>query len=292
MKITVGQYAGFCFGVKRAYDLAIQSVSKAKKLKKNIYTFGPLIHNERVIDSLKKQQIEIIIDEKELLQIKNSIIIVRSHGIKKELYNNIKLGNNEIIDATCPFVKKIHSLVSEKSNNNELIVIVGNINHPEVIGIVSYSNSHIVVISNEREVELIDNLLLDNNINTINIFAQTTFETIKYEKIIEKINNKYHNIKINSYNTICASTKERQDEVLSLAKKNDIMLIIGSKQSSNTMNLYKTASLVSDKVYFIEKKEDVNNIHFNINDKIGVSAGASAPCDLIREIMDYAKSRF
>ena len=276
----IAKTAGFCYGVKRAIDTAISEL----KNNNEIYSFGPIIHNERVINDLNKMGLKVINDDPK--NIKNKNIIIRSHGIEKENLLILQKNNNKIIDLTCPYVKKIHNLVNKYSNDGYHIIVIGDKEHIEVKGIVSYANGKIDVINDINDVNY---LAIDKNDKVLIVF-QTTYNIQKSKKFIEILTNLFYNCKV--INTICNATDERQNEVLELSKECDIFLIIGSKTSSNTNKLTDIAKENCKRVYLISEKNDIDRIIMNKNSIVGVSAGASAPNYLIEEILMYARTKF
>lgn len=300
MEIIVGKFAGFCFGVKRAVEMA-EKESEDKS--GEIYTLGPIIHNEKVISYLKEKGIEVLEDENAAKIVKNATVIIRSHGVSPNVYEILKNNNCKIVDATCPFVKKIHNLVNENSQNGEMIVIVGNKNHPEVQGIIGYINGEYTILESEEDaLTFIENKELDERAYVrggirdtqgavkVCVFSQTTFNSFKYKNIIDIISKKYYNM--NVFTTICNSTEERQHEAFEMSKKCTKMLILGSKTSSNTKKLFDIASKNCDQTFFVDDISEIKKIYLNENDVIGVCAGASTPSNFIGEVVSYARTKF
>ena len=282
MEVIVAKNAGFCFGVKRA-------IEETEKLlvdrKKTIYSIGSLIHNESVINKLKEKGLIELDDLNAIGNLKNETVIIRTHGIEKDVRDILTKNGNELIDLTCPFVSKIHEIVDKHSNDGYKVIVIGDKNHPEVKGIVSYGKEVYVCLS---EVD-IGSLNIPTNSKVLVVF-QTTINSANAEKLVDILRKIYYNIKV--ANTICNTTKVRQEEVLSLAKVLDVMLIIGSPNSSNTMKLYEIAKKYCHKAYLITDKASLNNININKNEKVGVSAGASTPQYLIEEILTNVRNEF
>ena len=289
MEITVAKNSGFCFGVKRAIDIAINEAAKNNDNKK-IFTYGPIIHNETVIADLKSKGIEDFLNYKNYNQNENNLVIIRSHGVGPDVYLDLKNKNINYIDATCPFVKKIHELVLEYSSSGYEIIIFGDKEHQEVKGSANWSKSNIYILSSIKEAEEL-NLKKDRKYA---IFSQTTFDTKTFEILVEFFNKNGYNLKV--FDTICPSTKLRQEEIFDISKASDLMLIIGSKNSSNTKKLYNISKNNCVKTYLIESVSDLEKVNFSDVDsivkRIGIGAGASAPEKIIQEVYEYVRCKF
>ena len=268
MLIKVAENTGFCFGVKRAVDMALQEAEEGI-----VYTLGALIHNEDVIDELEKKGIYAIDTPEEAPE--GSTIVIRSHGVKKEVYEQCKARNLKVLDATCPFVEKIHKIVYEAGEN--AVIIIGKENHPEVEGICGWCHGEAYCIENVQDVEALP-LLPDAC-----VVVQTTFSKEKADAIEAAIKERIKNACL--HDTICHTTAMRQNEASELAKKCSVMIVIGGKNSSNTQKLYEickksckiTQSIANVDELFLEK------IH--CDDIIGIVAGASTPDWKIREVV-------
>lgn len=280
-ELLIAKNAGFCFGVKRAID----EVNKALSKYDEIYSIGQIIHNERVVDDLQKKGLKVLTDN-EALSLKNKNIIIRSHGIEKEKLSVLKQNNNNIIDLTCPFVKKIHNIVEDWSNKGDTIIVIGDNKHEEVKGIVSYAKGDIYVVDNE---ESIKSLKIVEKSSILLVF-QTTFNQVYGQKLVAILKNMFYNLTVS--NTICNATEERQKETSNLARNCDSFIVIGSNSSSNTQKLYEIARKNCENAYLVNSVNDLNNVRIGKNDILGVSAGASVPDYLIQEITDYARTNF
>ena len=270
MNVIVAKTAGFCFGVKRAVDFAY---SKAGQ--KNIYTYGPIIHNKEVTKDLEKKGIKIIDN---LEDGKNGEIIIRSHGVPPSVYDTLDKENIKYTDCTCPFVKKIHNIVRKSYiEENKSIIIVGSGEHPEVVGINGECNNTAIIVDS---VETAEKLELDKNVEYA-LVEQTTFQIDVYNKIILTLSQKSDNIKVN--NTICSATSDRQKEAVEIASKVDIMIVLGDKNSSNTRKLYEISKKICENVYFCETISDLRLKNLKNDVTIGVTAGASTPPEIIKE---------
>ena len=276
MKIITAEYAGFCFGVKNAVDIALE------KARGGTYTYGELIHNEIVTGELFSRGVKCIDNAEE---VKSGTVILRSHGITKNEYEILKQNDVEIIDATCPFVKKIQNLAAEYSAKGYHIVVIGKAEHPEVKGIVSYAESGCTVIDENYPLEEL------RRYEKLCFVAQTTFDTEKYADIIKKIEK--HRFKtVEIFDTICYTTYKRQKEAAKISSVCNVMLVLGSKKSSNTVKLYEICKKNCSNSYLIEAADALKNINFKTTDTVGIVAGASTPNGLITEVKEYMGQQF
>ena len=275
MEITVAKSAGFCFGVQRAVD------SVYKELEENsgkIYTFGPIIHNEQVVEDLNKRGIEVIDTVEQLKKIKEGTVVIRSHGVAKEIYDILEQQKLKMVDATCPFVKKIHNIVLDESNNGKTIIIIGNDNHPEVEGIKGWVNGEVIVINKEEQIE---KLSLPEQTKAC-IVSQTTFNHNKFKYLVEIIRKKGYDITV--VNTICNATHVRQVEAQKISSKVDGMIVIGGKDSSNTQKLYDICRNECENTFYVQTVKDLNLHELKSLKSIGITAGASTPKNIIEEV--------
>lgn len=276
MEVIVAETAGFCFGVKRAVDKVYEQIKESPYEK--IYTYGPIIHNEEVVGDLEKKGVSIINSKEELKMLKKGIIIIRSHGVDKEVYDIANSNNLKIVDATCPFVLKIHKIVEKEKNNGSHIIIIGNSNHPEVQGIKGWSGEDTTVIGNEEEARSFSM----EKPKKICIVSQTTFNYNKFKYLVEIISKKRYDI--NVLDTICNATHERQAEAKKIAANVDSMIVIGGKNSSNTQKLYEICSKECSSTYYIQTLEDMNLCELQSSSCVGITAGASTPNYIIEEV--------
>lgn len=275
MEITVAKSAGFCFGVQRAVD------SVYKELEENsgkIYTFGPIIHNEQVVEDLNKKGIEVIDTVEQLKKIKEGTVVIRSHGVAKEIYDILEQQKLKMVDATCPFVKKIHNIVLDESNNGKTIIIIGNDNHPEVEGIKGWVNGEVIVINKEEQIE---KLSLPEQTKAC-IVSQTTFNHNKFKYLVEIIRKKGYDITV--VNTICNATHVRQVEAREISSNVDGMIVIGGKNSSNTQKLYDICRNECENTFYVQTVKDLNLHELKSLKSIGITAGASTPKNIIEEV--------
>ncbi len=273
--ITLAETAGFCFGVDRAVNLVYKLVEKGEK----VCTLGPIIHNAQLVADLESKGVRIIDSVEECPQ--GYTIVVRTHGVDKSIIDEIEKNSISYVDATCPFVKKIHNIV-KKYDKNTPILIAGDANHPEVLGICSYCNGSFFVFNNQKELEkILQNPEFDKEAEIICV-SQTTFslkEWKKCEKIIKKV---CTNCKI--FDTICNATSDRQNEAEEISKNSDAMIIIGGRHSSNTCKL-RDVSAQSCDAFLIETAQELEGINLDGYSVIGVTAGASTPSVIIKEVL-------
>ncbi len=272
-EVILAKSAGFCFGVKRAVDTVYEQTGK-----KNVYTFGPIIQNEEVVKDLEKKGVFVINTMEELDDITEGTVIIRSHGVSSAVYEALQKKGVEIVDATCPFVLKIHNIVKQESANGKQIVIIGNEKHPEVEGIMGWSKTQVHVVDT---VEKAQNLQLDPQ-REVCIVSQTTFNYNKFKELVEIISEKGYNIIIR--NTICNATEERQTEAREIAKRVDAMIVVGGSSSSNTRKLYEICKNECKDTYYIQTLNDLDMTSLGKADCIGITAGASTPNNIIQEV--------
>lgn len=276
MEIVLGKTAGFCYGVKRA----VEGVKEELEKEENVYCLGEIVHNKSVIRDLEAKGVTFIND---VSQSKGKTII-RAHGVTKKVYEELSKNKIEFKDFTCPNVVKIHKIAEEYRKKDYFIILVGVNNHPESIGTISFCGENSAIL---QDFEQIDNLLVKiENKNNILVIAQTTYNSAKFDEIIDILKEKLVNKNIEVLKTICQATKIRQDETRKIAKKVDIMLIIGDKNSSNTNKLYDISSTNCERVYFIQTVDEIKHINFDGIKKVGVMAGASTPNEDIQAVVN------
>lgn len=283
MEITVAKTAGFCFGVKRAVEKVYDQIATGKK---PIYTYGPIIHNEEVVRDLEEKGVQVINSKEELEALKEGVVVIRSHGVGREIYELLERQGLELVDATCPFVKKIHKIVREQCEAGRRVIIVGNEHHPEVEGIKGWGNEYTLAVESLEEFE---NLALRPD-EKLCIVAQTTFNYNKFQELVEIFEKKGYDISV--VNTICNATEERQTEAKEIAAKVDAMIIIGGRHSSNTRKLYEICSRECADTYFIQTLDD---LHLDLPKSVrlvGITAGASTPNKIIEEVQNYVRINF
>lgn len=276
MEVILAKKAGFCFGVQKAIDMVYDEANSSNN---NIYTYGPIIHNEEVVSDLESKGVKAInFDENELNDLSHCTVVIRSHGVGKNIYDSLEQKNCDVVDATCPFVKKIHNIVKEESEKGKTIIIVGSEYHPEVEGIKGWVNGDAFIVDNEEDARGID---LDSN-TPVCIVSQTTYNPEKFAKLVEIIGEKGYDS--NVVNTICNATNERQKEAKEIAGKVDAMIVIGGKNSSNTQKLYEICKNECENTFYIQTAKDMDFEKLKDFEKVGITAGASTPKNIIEEV--------
>lgn len=283
MEVIVAKTAGFCFGVKRAVEKVYEQIAAADR---PVYTYGPIIHNEQVVADLEKKGVAVLHTEEELKNLKDGIVIIRSHGVGKHIYDLLEANGITVVDATCPFVKKIHRIVREQQAEGRRVIIIGNPRHPEVEGIRGWGDGSTLVVENEDQIDL---LPLSEG-EKLCIVAQTTFNYNKFQDLVEIFAKKGYDILV--LNTICSATQERQVEARRIASEVDAMIVIGGKNSSNTQKLYEICQKECSNTYFIQSLGDFNPECVNSVRSIGITAGASTPNQIIEEVHTNVRLKF
>ena len=272
MEVNLAKTAGFCFGVRRAVDKVYEEAGKEQ-----VYTYGPIIHNSEVVSDLEQRGVKVLRSREELEQISEGTVIIRSHGVAKDIYELIRQKGLHLVDATCPFVLKIHRIVEKASAEGKQILIIGSSEHPEVEGIRGWCSGEVHVISDAEGlsgVELGD--------NPVCVVSQTTFNYNKFQDIVEVIKEKSYHIEV--CNTICNATEERQLEAKSIAHDVDAMIVIGDRQSSNSQKLYEISKKECGNTFFVQTLKDLDLKLFESTGKVGITAGASTPEKIIKEV--------
>ena len=289
MEIQLAKSAGFCFGVKRAVETVYEQLKEQQDGEHDrvpIYTYGPIIHNEQVVKDLEDKGVTVIENEEQLRTLDRGIVIIRSHGVEKGIYQLLEEKGLTCVDATCPFVKRIHNIVEKESANGKEIIIIGNPGHPEVEGIMGWSHTPASVIESAEEAENF-NCKKDE---MLCIVSQTTFNYNKFKDLVEIFQKKGYNV--NVVNTICNATEERQTQAREIAARVDAMIVIGGKHSSNTRKLYEICKEKCANTYFIQTLDD---LHLELPETaalVGITAGASTPNNIIEEVQNYVRINF
>jgi 4-hydroxy-3-methylbut-2-enyl diphosphate reductase len=277
MKVTLAKTAGFCFGVKRAVNVVYEQIEKENA---PIYTYGPIIHNEEVVKEFAEKGVTVISSLDELKNHPVGTMIIRSHGISRAEQDAIKQAGFTIVDATCPFVLKIHRLVEEYSRDGYEIVIFGDESHPEVQGIRGWVLGNVPVSVLSTREDVVD--FLQKNHEKACIVSQTTFNYNKFQELVEIIKKKGYNIAV--LNTICNATEERQKEALEIARRSEAMIVIGDKKSSNTQKLFEICRNHCDNTYYVQTDQDLDYELLKDVNNVGITAGASTPNKIIEEV--------
>ena len=283
MEVIVAKTAGFCFGVKRAVEQVYEQIEKAEK---PVYTYGPIIHNEFVVKDLEEKGVCVLNTEEELSALTDGIVVIRSHGVGKHIYDLLEAHHITVVDATCPFVKKIHRIVEKQTAEGRRVIIIGSPEHPEVQGIRGWGNDTTLVV---EKPEQIDDLPVSKE-EKLCIVSQTTFNYKKFQDLVEKFEKKGYDILV--LNTICNATQERQVEARRIASEVDAMIVIGGKHSSNTQKLYEICQKECKNTYFIQSLGDFNPECVNSVRSVGITAGASTPNQIIEEVHTNVRIKF
>ena len=289
MEVTVAKSAGFCFGVKRAVDTVYREIESGEK---PVYTFGPIIHNEQVVEDLENRGVQVIHSEDELEGLSGGTVVIRSHGVSRDVCEKIEARGMKIVDATCPFVKKIHRIVDEEGRKGRHVVIIGSADHPEVQGIMGWASGPVTVMHTAEEAES----FVPENGKPISIVAQTTFNYNKFKELVEilckkRYDNNVLNI-LNILNTICNATEERQKEAKAIAGEVDTMLVVGGRHSSNTQKLFEICKKECGNTYYIQTPVDLDSEMFHHSSYVGITAGASTPKKIIEEVQEHVRIEF
>ena len=284
MEVRLAKSAGFCFGVNKAMEKVYEQIEKAQG--KKIYTYGPIIHNEEVVKELAQKGVEVIDSLEELQEKEKGVLIIRSHGVAKEVCEKMEEAGFVVVDATCPFVKRIHNIVQKESAAGKKIIIIGNPGHPEVEGIKGWCADKAFIIETISEAK---NFQMAKE-EKICIVSQTTFNYNKFKDIVEIFEKRGYDI--NVVNTICNATQERQTEAKEIATVADAMIVIGGTHSSNSKKLYEICKGECNNTHFIQTLDD---LHLELPKSVrmvGITAGASTPNNIIEEVQNYVRLNF
>jgi len=298
MEIMVAKHAGFCFGVKKAIDIAEKTAAKSDE---KIYVYGQLVHNEKVIEDLQKKSIEFVDKIEDIPD--NSVTVLRAHGEPGTTYEELKqkkiVKGEKLNDATCPLVTLVHKVAIKLKNNGYEVIIFGKKDHPESIG-TSYhiKGKDTFIVEDPGDASYVIDYINKNKFDKVALISQTTMSVIGYKQLMDNINkifkNRFEKLDLNLndmdksfvfVDTICNPTKQRQSDTEEIAKKADVMVVIGGKNSSNSKELAETSSELGVETYFIQSADQLQKKWFEGKEHIGVSAGASTPHDLINEIV-------
>ena len=248
-----------------------------------VYTYGPIIHNEEVVTDLGKKGVRVLENEQELKNLMEGTVVIRSHGVPKEIYEVIEEKGLECVDATCPFVRKIHKIVERESKAGRHIIIVGNDTHTEVEGIKGWCEGPVTVISSHEEAE---NLAFPEG-EKLCVVSQTTFNYNKFQELVEIFEKmRYDKVVLN---TICSATEDRQMEARQIACEADTMIVIGGRHSSNTQKLYEICRKECENTYYIQTLVDLDTKPFQCIGCVGMTAGASTPNNIIEEVQKHVR---
>jgi len=274
MEIVVGKHAGFCFGVKRATRMAFETAERGS----SACSLGPIIHSPQVVDELRRKGVEVV---DSLDQTDAGTVIVRSHGITAQEMDTARRLGLQIVDATCPFVKKAQDHVAFLSSEGYAVVVVGEAEHPEVRGIVSFAEGEVYVVSTAAEAELLPRL------KRTGVVSQTTQAYEPFLAIVSVLARRSYEIRV--FNTICDATKVRQDEARELARTSDCMIVVGGHESGNTRRLAQICAEICPNTHHVESAAGIDPGWFEGVRRVGVTAGASTPGWVIDEVVETLK---
>ncbi len=277
LKIKIAKTAGFCFGVKRAVEMAENALAKNGT---GVFSLGPIIHNPQTIEKLEKKGLKIVDSPEEVSA--GCVYVIRSHGIAPEIEKRIKEKKGIIFNATCPFVKRAQKTAENFYKTGKIVVICGDPLHAEVVGLSGYAKNKAIVIQDEKEADKLGKL------GKFGVLSQTTQKPELFKKIAAVLTKKNANVEV--VNTICLDSSNKKEEVKKLAKKVDIMLVIGGRNSNNTKKLAETSKAAGTPTHHIENISEIKKSWFKDNNTVGISAGASTPLDLINEAVEKLKS--
>ena len=279
-EIILAKSAGFCFGVERAVNKVYEEADGGSR----IYTYGPIIHNREVVADLEARNVHVVESEEEVRALHDATVIIRSHGVSRDTDQLIRDSARKCIDATCPFVKRIHRTVETESAAGRKIVIIGNPVHPEVIGIMGWSSTPVTVIQTAEEAR---NFSVPEG-KEVCVVAQTTFNANKFQDLVDILKEKSYNVIC--VNTICNATHERQSEAKAIAARADIMIVIGDRSSSNSAKLYEICRKECSDTHFIQTWNDLHLTLTGAEKVIGITAGASTPKNIIEEVYNHVRA--
>ena len=283
MEVIVGKLAGFCAGVNNAVVKSNEICDKNE----TAYCLGELVHNREVVSELEAKGMKTVECLDEIPD--NSIVIFRAHGVTKEIYEEAKIKNLNVFDLTCINVLNVHKSI-EKESEDAFIILIGDKNHPEVIGSVSFAKNGYYVVESEEDILDAYMEYEKNMIGQVKIFAQTTFKLSKFDELVEELTDNFAEAEVKVFNTICLATSSRQAEMIKMAEELDNMIIIGGKNSANTKKLVDISKEKCRNVYHVQTVEDLKNIDFTGIEKIGIMAGASTPKTSIENVRIYLES--
>ncbi|MCX7919510.1 MAG: 4-hydroxy-3-methylbut-2-enyl diphosphate reductase [bacterium] len=275
MPIILAKTAGFCMGVRRAMNLVLDAVNKDNT---DIYTVGPLVHNHQAVEMLRNRKVNII---ENLDNLPAGKVFIRAHGVTPEVRQRLEQPNVEVVDATCPFVRSAQLIIDKYAKQGYACIIIGDVGHPEVVGLLGYAQGNGYVVSTESDIANLP--MLDK----VCVVAQTTQSSDRFHRLVEKIKEKIPNAVI--HNTVCSSTDERQTETLELAKQVDAMIVVGGRHSANTKRLVEIAQSTGTPTYLVETSDELNPTEIQKYHTIGITAGASTPHWVILNVVRTVK---
>lgn len=277
LSVKVARQVGYCYGVKRALDMASSAADTGRK---PIYTLGPIIHNPQVVESLRREGIDVA---NSLDEIGKGTVIIRSHGVAPETIDKSKRKGIDVLDATCPFVKKAQQKAAELTEDGYYVIILGEKDHPEVLGIMGHAGGRAMVIEQAEDLALIP-----KKERKVGLVVQTTQSAEKLQEIAGQLAVRVAELKV--YNTICNATARRQADALSLTGVVDVMLVLGGKNSANTSRLAEMCEETGTPTYHIETADEIDEAWFKPGNSVGVTTGASTSPDILKEVVAALES--
>jgi 4-hydroxy-3-methylbut-2-enyl diphosphate reductase len=280
MELITAKTAGFCFGVKRAVEQVYAQIEAGTT---PIYTYGPIIHNQEVVNELEAKGVHVLAENHLEQGDGRGTVIIRSHGVSRQVQEQLTTLGYTVVDATCPFVKKIHRIVSEKSAEGYNVLIAGDPDHPEVQGIIGWCSGPVLAITEPDEIHKIPPEFLKK----VCVVAQTTFNYNKFQLLLANLEKILYDKIV--FNSICNATQERQIEAKQVASGVDCMLVVGDQHSSNTQKLFEICLQECNNTHFVETVQDLDALWFEDAKRVGITAGASTPHKIIEEVQTYVR---
>lgn len=271
LKVKVAEFAGYCYGVERA----INNVEEALKSGKNVYSLGPVIHNPQVVEGFKKRGLEVAENPEDIPA--GATVVIRSHGVPPGILNELKMKNVKVIDATCPFVRRAQLVARKLKNQGYQVVVIGETDHPEVIGILGYAGENAMVLRTEDEAESL------SHVKKRGVVFQTTQSDRVIDSVVPGVVRNSDEVKI--FNTVCEATSKRQRSARKLALESDVVLVIGGRISGNTRRLYDICRSINSRTYHIETSDEIKNSWLDNANTVGITAGASTPQEIIDRVI-------
>lgn len=281
MKLIVAKNAGFCFGVDKAVSM-VENLSDT--LGEHIYTLGYIIHNSRVIEKFEKKGVRVVNRPTDVTE--PGVLVIRAHGAPPQLIESFGDSGVVIYDATCPYVKKIHSLVAAKRKDGFTIIIIGDRSHPEIIGINGWCGGAGHIVNSEEDVDSLD--LDPKETGKLCVVSQTTISEEFWKSMTARLKRRFPGVEL--HRTICNATAERQKEAVEIAKKSDMMFVIGEKSSSNACKLYEICVKYCKKTFLVGNEGELPVINESETAVVGITAGASVPDEIIRNVIEKLKT--
>lgn len=290
VQVRLAETAGFCFGVQRAVDTVYRilerEAAKPEAERRQIYTYGPIVHNDTVVRGLQEKGVRVLESEEALRSLREGIVIIRAHGVPERIYTLLSERGLETIDASCPFVQKIQRLVKKHTEQGERVFVVGNPEHPEIVGIMGHAHGEAFVLPDRESAEK----LPVSEGERVFAVAQTTFHIEKFKVIVDILRKRGYYV--NVINTICSATFERQAEARELAGASDAMIVIGGSSSSNTKKLFEICKASCPNTQLVQTAADLKFYSDGAVRNVGITAGASTPKEIIEEVLTYVRNEF